>query len=75
MHDGLYKTLTEVVWHYNSGGHAGGPVSGEIDLALAPLLLSDGEVGDLVQFLISLTGEPLPAELALPPMLPAATEF
>jgi len=59
MHDGVYQTLWEVVNHYNFGGSTG-PYSGTKDPALAPLLLTDGELGDLVEFLRALDdGEPL----------------
>lgn len=58
MHDGSLATLEEVVRFYNGGGH---PHPG-IDPALRPLGLSDREVGALVAFLKSLTGDNL-AEL------------
>jgi cytochrome c peroxidase len=60
MHDGVYKTLEEVVWHYNVGGAASG--SGQFNKALAravqikPLGLRDDELADLVEFLKTLTG-------------------
>jgi cytochrome c peroxidase len=54
MHDGVYKTLWDVVNHYNFGGATGGPYAGEKSLALAPLLLTDGEMSDLVEFLRAL---------------------
>ena len=59
MHDGAYQTLWDVVNHYNFGGSTG-PYSGTKDPALAPLLLTDAELGDLVEFLRALDdGEPL----------------
>ena len=59
MHDGVYQTLWDVVNHYNFGGSTG-PYSGSKDPALAPLLLTDAELGDLVEFLRALDdGEPL----------------
>jgi len=59
MHDGTYQTLWDVVNHYNFGG-ATGPYAGTKDLALAPLLLTDAEIGDLVEFLRALDdGDPL----------------
>jgi cytochrome c peroxidase len=57
MHDGAYKTLWDVVNHYNFGG-ATGPYSGRKDPALAPLLLTDAEQGDLVEFLRALDDGP-----------------
>jgi cytochrome c peroxidase len=53
MHDGVYQTLWDVVNHYNFGGSTG-PYSGTKDPALAPLLLTDAEMGDLVEFLRAL---------------------
>lgn len=69
MHNGLYRTLQEVVWHYNQGGASGG-FPGTKAARLKPLYLSDGEQQDLVAFLQTLTGEPLPAELTTAPALP-----
>jgi cytochrome c peroxidase len=53
MHDGAYQTLWDVVNHYNFGG-ASGSYSGTKDPAVAPLLLTDAELGDLVEFLRAL---------------------
>ena len=53
MHDGVYPTLWDVVDHYNFGGCTG-PYSGTKDPAIAPLLLTDAELGDLVAFLRAL---------------------
>jgi cytochrome c peroxidase len=62
MHNGVYQTLWDVVNHYNFGG-ATGPYSGSKDPALAPLLLTDAELGDLVEFLRALDDGPVnPAE-------------
>jgi cytochrome c peroxidase len=62
MHDGAYQTLWDVVNHYNFGG-ATGPYSGKKDPALAPLLLTDSELGDLVEFLRALDdGAALPTD-------------
>jgi cytochrome c peroxidase len=66
MHDGLYQTLDDVVWHYNLGGETGGVV-GVKDPRLQPLLLTDREIADLTAFLQSLTSDPLPAELTHAP--------
>ncbi|MEQ6343077.1 MAG: c-type cytochrome [Gammaproteobacteria bacterium] len=53
MHSGVYKTLEEVVDHYNRGGeNLENP-----DPNLKPLNLTDQEKSDLVAFLKSLTGK------------------
>ena len=70
MHDGIYETLDDVVWHYHLGGAPSGPFAGEIDPLIAPLHLSAQEQADLVAFLQTLTGEPLPKEIAQEPVLP-----
>ena len=62
MHDGAYATLWDVMNHYNFGG-ATGPYAGAKDPALAPLLLTDAELGDLVEFLRALDdGAPKPTD-------------
>lgn len=53
MHNGVYKTLEEVVDHYNSGGEN----QENPDPNLKPLNLTDQEKADLVAFLKSLTGK------------------
>jgi cytochrome c peroxidase len=55
MHNGMIKTLEEVVAFYNAGG---GKDSNK-DTAIKPLNLSDAEQKDLVEFLKSLSGKPL----------------
>ena len=71
MHDGRYATLEDVVWHYNTGArNAGGEqVSPEnIAAQIKPLMLTDGEAGDLVAFLKTLTArDTLPATLTAAP--------
>ncbi|MDH4274724.1 MAG: c-type cytochrome [Gammaproteobacteria bacterium] len=52
MHSGTYKTLTEVVEHYNRGGDA----HDNLDPNVKPLNLSKQEVDDVVAFLNALTG-------------------
>jgi cytochrome c peroxidase len=62
MHDGAYATLWDVVDHYNFGGSSG-QYAGTKDPAIAPLMLSDAELGDVVEFLRALDdGPPLPTE-------------
>lgn len=62
MHTGQFETLREVVEFYNEGGKTEGFV-GTKDELMKPLNLTESEIDDLVAFLESLTGEPLPAEL------------
>lgn len=52
MHDGRFKTLTEVVKHYNSGIQKSKLVSKELS---QPMNLSDNERTELVAFLKTLT--------------------
>jgi cytochrome c peroxidase len=59
MHDGRYATLEEVVAHYNRGGDA--DAVGTVDIRIRPLLLTDGEQADLVEFLRTLSGPPIAA--------------
>jgi cytochrome c peroxidase len=68
MHTGGLRTLEEVVEHYNRG--ADPTATGEVAAQLQPLYLTDREQSQLVAFLKTLTGEPLPAELADKPELP-----
>ncbi|MBI3771346.1 MAG: c-type cytochrome [Gammaproteobacteria bacterium] len=56
MHNGQYKSLEEVVDHYNSGGT---PTFDNLDPNMKKLNLSKQEKKDLVEFLKSLTGAPL----------------
>jgi cytochrome c peroxidase len=66
MHDGCMDTLEEVVEFYDRGG---GDTSfvGTKDALLEPLNLSSAERDDLVAFLKTLTGDPIPEELTDPP--------
>ncbi|HWO24991.1 MAG TPA: cytochrome c peroxidase [Kofleriaceae bacterium] len=64
FHDGSVATLDEVIRHYNKGGASAG-YPGTKDELLVPLNLTEGEIADLVAFLQSLTGQPVPQELAL----------
>lgn len=52
MHDGRFKTLTEVIKHYNSGVQKSKTLSKELD---QPMNLSDNERTELVAFLKTLT--------------------
>ena len=55
MHNGMFKTLREVVDFYNRGGGT----DPNKDPLLKPLRLSKKERGDLVAFLEALSGDPL----------------
>jgi cytochrome c peroxidase len=66
MHDGCMDTLEQVVDFYDQGGGDADFV-GTKDNLLVPLNLSAGEREDLVAFLKTLTGQPVPAELTTPP--------
>jgi cytochrome c peroxidase len=54
MHSGIYRTLEQVVDHYDRGGD----VTENLDPNMKPLALADTEKADLVTFLKSLTGKP-----------------
>src|SRR5262245_40829155 len=62
MHTGELATLREVVWFYNQGGGTSG-YAGTRDPLIQPLNLSESEIDDLVAFLESLSGDPVPAAL------------
>jgi len=66
MHNGVFTSLTDVLWHYNRGGSSYGVV-GAKSPRLRPLALTEDEMSDLVAFLESLDGEPLPPELTQAP--------
>jgi cytochrome c peroxidase len=66
MHNGSYRTLDEVIDHYNRGGD----VKENLDPNMKPLGLSDQEKKDLVEFLQTLTGtEP---DVILPRLPPSS---
>ncbi len=54
MHDGSYKTLEEVIEHYDRGGDE----KSNLDPNMSPLGLTAEEKKDLVSFMIALTGKP-----------------
>lgn len=58
FHAGQMATLGDVVWFYNQGGLSGVP---EKSPFIVPLGLTESEQSDLVAFLGSLTGTPVPA--------------
>jgi cytochrome c peroxidase len=61
MHTGGFADLWDVVAFYNEGAGTDGYV-GHRAAAIRPLYLSDDEITDIVAFLNSLTGEPIPDE-------------
>jgi len=63
MHNGCYKTLEEVVDHYERGG----VVKDNLSPNMKPIHLTAAERSDLVEFLKSLTGEPMQVSI---PQLP-----
>jgi cytochrome c peroxidase len=62
MHTGQFDDLTDIVKFYNDGGDEAGFV-GTKDKAIKELNLTDSEIADIVAFLESLTGDPVPVEL------------
>jgi cytochrome c peroxidase len=62
FHNGSARTLEDVIWHYDIGGGEPGKFAGDMDPKMRQLRLSDTEVTDLIAFLRSLTGEPVPEE-------------
>ena len=61
MHNGQYDTLEEVIEHYDRGGDTN---LGNLDPNMVKLNLSKTEKQELVEFLKSLTGDPL--EMTIP---------
>jgi cytochrome c peroxidase len=64
MHTGGLATLTDVVNFYNMGGATTG-FEGTKDPSMLPLNLTTSEVADLVEFLNTLTGDPVPTALTM----------
>jgi cytochrome c peroxidase len=65
MHDGVYATLEDVVWHYDQAPAVQDCTMGTSEIA--PLNLTDQDRSDLVAFLGTLTGRPGPRVLIEPP--------
>lgn len=63
MHDGVFKTLEEVIDFYDKGGGK----NPQLDPFMMPLNLTAEEKKDLVEFMKALTGEPV---ALVPPRLP-----
>ncbi|AKT36888.1 cytochrome-c peroxidase [Chondromyces crocatus] len=62
MHTGQLQTLRDVVAFYNEGGHEAGFVGAKSD-KVKPLNLTEQEIDDIVAFLETLTGAPVPVAL------------
>jgi cytochrome c peroxidase len=70
MHDGAYQTLDEVVWNYDQGWSSSAVEPSAKSRKIAPLGLSEQDRADLVAFLETLTGAPLPDQVQSPPEIP-----
>ena len=62
MHAGQFTSLVEVVQFYVEGGPGAAPL-GTLDPEIRPRDIDDDGVTDIVAFLYTLTGEPIPAAL------------
>ena len=62
-HAGQFATLKELLDFYNKGGDSTGYV-GTKDKLMKPLNLTDVEINQLIAFLRTLTGDPVPQQLA-----------
>ena len=62
MHNGFYRSLEDVVRHYNNGGTQEGAAPQQLSRRLRPLGLTEREILDLVAFLETLTAEKLRIE-------------
>lgn len=67
MHAGELATLEDVVTFYNNGGGPDGSYAGTKDPLMVPLNLTTDEQAALVEFLKTLTGDPIPANLTSAP--------
>ena len=65
FHNGSASSLAEVVRFYNGGGGPEGSYPGKKEDQIVPLNLGEQEIDDLVEFLRSLTGDPVPADLMM----------
>jgi cytochrome c peroxidase len=70
MHTGEFANLWDVVNWYNQAAGTDGFVGKREEASLVPLQLTNDELIDLVEFLKSLAGDPLPASLVSAPQLP-----
>jgi len=72
FHTGLITSLRDVVNHYNAGGGPDGSFPGTKSPRIRPLGLTADEVGDIVEFLQTLTGDPVDPNWICDPSLPPA---
>ena len=72
MHNGRYRTLAEVIEHYDRGGDAQAP--GPQPELIRPLDLTPDEKSDLEAFLLTLTSPPWPASITAAPALPGVPQ-
>jgi cytochrome c peroxidase len=70
MHTGAFTSLWEVVSWYNDAAGTDGFSGMRAAASAVPLRLSREDIDDLVEFLRSLDGDPLPAALVTAPALP-----
>ena len=70
MHTGGFTSLWEVVVWYNEAAGTDGFVGKRAAASVVPLLLSNQEISDLVEFMRALDGDPLSPNLVSPPALP-----
>jgi cytochrome c peroxidase len=70
MHTGGFPTLWSVVVWYRDAAGTDGATGTRDPAARPPLLLSDDDLADLVEFLKALDGAPPPADLTTAPVLP-----
>jgi cytochrome c peroxidase len=57
FHTGEFASLRDVVVHYNQGGGTPGTFVGTLAPGIRPLLLTETEIDDIVEFLKTLTGQ------------------
>jgi cytochrome c peroxidase len=69
FHSGTVNTLEDVVRQYNAGGGPAGMYVGTVDPKIRPLLLTEEEISELVEFLGTLTGPSPAAQAAADPTL------
>jgi cytochrome c peroxidase len=69
FHSGTVNTLEDVVRQYNAGGAPSGMYVGVVDPKIRPLLLTEEEISELVEFLGTLTGPSPTAQAAADPTI------
>jgi cytochrome c peroxidase len=69
FHSGVVNSLEDVVRQYNAGGAPAGMYVGTVDPKVRPLLLTESEISDLVEFLGTLTGPSPTAQAAADPTI------